>query len=148
MLKIRRSRDRLILNMGIPMPGKDGLYIETEPRQLLSQYRYNNLSQIKLIVKWGSLYNRNKGNTKATNYWSFVRASHRGQLYGKRLHVTTTHHAIPPWCLLITGDDTGQTSFRQKYWWYTGPLPQRLKRINWISGEKGEIWNQVLNERI
>ena len=31
MLKIRRSRDRLIFNMGIPIPGKDGLYIETEP---------------------------------------------------------------------------------------------------------------------
>ena len=31
MLKIRRSRDRLIFNMGIPIPGKDGLYIETGP---------------------------------------------------------------------------------------------------------------------
>ena len=32
MLKIRRSPDRLIFNIGIPIPGKDGLYIETEPR--------------------------------------------------------------------------------------------------------------------
>ena len=32
MLKIRRSRDRLIFNMGIPIPGKYGLYIDTEPR--------------------------------------------------------------------------------------------------------------------
>ena len=32
MLKIRRSCDRLILNMGIPIPGKDGLYIEPGPR--------------------------------------------------------------------------------------------------------------------
>ena len=31
MLKIRRSRDRLIFTMGIPIPGKDGLYIETGP---------------------------------------------------------------------------------------------------------------------
>ena len=31
MLKIRRCRDRLIFNMGIPIPGKDGLYIETGP---------------------------------------------------------------------------------------------------------------------
>ena len=31
MLKIRRSRDRLIVNMGIPIPRKDGLYIETGP---------------------------------------------------------------------------------------------------------------------
>ena len=31
MLKVRRSRDRLIFNMGIPIPGKDGLYIETGP---------------------------------------------------------------------------------------------------------------------
>ena len=31
MLKIRRSGDRLIFNMGISIPGKDGLYIETGP---------------------------------------------------------------------------------------------------------------------
>ena len=29
MLKIRRSHDHLIFNMGISIPGKDGLYIET-----------------------------------------------------------------------------------------------------------------------
>ena len=34
MLKIRRSRDHLIFNMGITIPGKDGLYIETGPRYL------------------------------------------------------------------------------------------------------------------
>ena len=32
MLKIRRSGDRLIFNMGIPTSGEDGLYIETGPR--------------------------------------------------------------------------------------------------------------------
>ena len=32
MLKLRRSWDRLIFNMGITIPGKDGLYIETGPR--------------------------------------------------------------------------------------------------------------------
>ena len=31
MLKIRRSCDRLIFNMGIPIPGKDSLYIEMAP---------------------------------------------------------------------------------------------------------------------
>ena len=31
MLKIKRSGDRLIFNMGIPILGKDGLYIETGP---------------------------------------------------------------------------------------------------------------------
>ena len=35
MLKIRRSHDRLIFNMGISIPGKDGLYIETGPRLVL-----------------------------------------------------------------------------------------------------------------
>ena len=35
MLKIRRSRDRLIFNMGIPIRGKDGLYIEFGPRKRL-----------------------------------------------------------------------------------------------------------------
>ena len=37
MLKIRRSRDRLIFNMGTPIPGKDGLYIETWPCCLRSE---------------------------------------------------------------------------------------------------------------
>ena len=32
MLKIRQSGDRLMFNMGIPIPGKDGLYIETVRR--------------------------------------------------------------------------------------------------------------------
>ena len=32
MLKIRLSHDCVIFNMGIPTPGKDGLYIETGPR--------------------------------------------------------------------------------------------------------------------
>ena len=31
MLKIRRPNGHLIFNMGIPIPGKDGLYIETGP---------------------------------------------------------------------------------------------------------------------
>ena len=31
MWKIRQPRDRLIFNMGIPIPEKDGLYIESEP---------------------------------------------------------------------------------------------------------------------
>ena len=33
MLKIRRSCDRFIYNMRIPIPGKDGLYIEAPPRR-------------------------------------------------------------------------------------------------------------------
>ena len=31
MLKIGQSRDRLIFNIGLPIPGKDGPYIETGP---------------------------------------------------------------------------------------------------------------------
>ena len=38
MLKIRRPRDRLIINMGIPISGKDDLYIETGPWYLHSSY--------------------------------------------------------------------------------------------------------------
>ena len=34
MLKMRRSHDRLVFNMGIPIPRKDGLYIETGPGAL------------------------------------------------------------------------------------------------------------------
>ena len=32
MVKIRQSHDRLIFNMGFPIAGKDGLYIEVGPR--------------------------------------------------------------------------------------------------------------------
>ena len=49
MLNIRRSHDRLIFNIGIPIPGKDGLYIETGPRGLgdylnvkIASYLYKN----------------------------------------------------------------------------------------------------------
>ena len=34
MLKIRRSHDCLNLNMGIPIPGKDGLYIYWDGAQI------------------------------------------------------------------------------------------------------------------
>ena len=36
MLRIRRSRDRLIFNMEIPIPGKHGLYIETGTNALVA----------------------------------------------------------------------------------------------------------------
>ena len=38
MLKIRRSSDCLIFNIGIPIPGKDGLYIETPPGSCLVRH--------------------------------------------------------------------------------------------------------------
>ena len=37
-LDITRSHDPLIFNMAIPIPGKDGLYIETGPWYLHSMY--------------------------------------------------------------------------------------------------------------
>ena len=46
MLKIRRSRDRFIFNMGIPMPRKDGLYIETGPRTLFFSHSDFNLYRV------------------------------------------------------------------------------------------------------
>ena len=45
MLKIRRSHDRLIFNMGIPIPGKDGLYIETGLRSL-----HSNTCLVSLVI--------------------------------------------------------------------------------------------------
>ena len=47
MLKIRRSRDRFIFNMEIPIPGKDGLYIEMEPwfrRTSKTEFNHNRRS--------------------------------------------------------------------------------------------------------
>ena len=34
MLELRKSHDRLIFNMEIPKPGKDGLYIKTGPESI------------------------------------------------------------------------------------------------------------------
>ena len=48
MLKIRRSRDRLIFNMGIHITRKDGLYIETGPRCQLTMALY--------ISEWRHVY--------------------------------------------------------------------------------------------
>ena len=45
MLKIRRSRDRPIFNIGIPIPGKDGIYIETGPRTRKHGYIMKSQSQ-------------------------------------------------------------------------------------------------------
>ena len=42
MWKIRLSHNRLIFNMGIPIPGKDGLYIETGPWSLWLLFLLNN----------------------------------------------------------------------------------------------------------
>ena len=48
LLKIRRSHDRLIFNMGIPIPGKGGLYIETGPWEplLVSCHEVNSLQHM------------------------------------------------------------------------------------------------------
>ena len=51
MLKIRRSHDRLMFNMGITIPGKDGLYIETGPWFFSSNWVLLIVSQILLWVK-------------------------------------------------------------------------------------------------
>ena len=45
MLKIRRPNGRLIFNMGIPIPGKDGLFIETGPCWL-----YNYIFNIRVFM--------------------------------------------------------------------------------------------------
>ena len=45
MLKIRRSCDRLIFNMGIPIPGKDGLNIEMGPKLTA----YSSLDELRAV---------------------------------------------------------------------------------------------------
>ena len=52
MFKIRGSHDHLIFNMGIPIPGKDGLYIETGPRRLWSLICQTSLYFGLFIAKW------------------------------------------------------------------------------------------------
>ena len=55
MLKIRRPNGRLIFNMEIPIPGKDGLYIETGPwypfRRRYNRSSYISNRMIKMHIK-------------------------------------------------------------------------------------------------
>ena len=46
MLKIRLSHDRLIFNMGIPIPGKDGLYIEMRPSMRANEITLKDIGHI------------------------------------------------------------------------------------------------------
>ena len=60
MLKIRRSRDRLIFNMDIPIPGKDGFYIEMGPRRR-SSYHNEDINRLAIDYVWYVLIFRRKG---------------------------------------------------------------------------------------
>ena len=53
MLKIRRSGDRLIFNMGIPIPGKAGLYVETGPTILASDSCYTKPTALLAVADNG-----------------------------------------------------------------------------------------------
>ena len=57
MFKIRRSRDRLIFNIGIPIAGKDGLNIATGPR-LIDVVQLNLQHIMKMI---GDMFRCNRG---------------------------------------------------------------------------------------
>ena len=59
LLKIRRSRDRLISNMGIPIPGKDSLYTETGPRSILNESQAGRLQGATFNIKTPSYQYRN-----------------------------------------------------------------------------------------
>ena len=76
---IRRSHDRLILNMGIPIPGKDGLYIKTRPwwRRESRHHQTEHCPEICRsrmghddVIKWKHF----------PRYWPFVRGIHRSQV--------------------------------------------------------------------
>ena len=50
MLKIRQFHDHLIFNMGIPIPGKDGLHTEADPRASYDGFSARHLSEFCLLV--------------------------------------------------------------------------------------------------
>ena len=75
MLKTRRSRDRLIFNMVIPIIGKYGLYIEIGPRWCHVGLYLNNITHFHcwsngyhLKTEFGILY---ISSTLPPNYWGF-----------------------------------------------------------------------------
>ena len=69
MLKIRRSHDRLIFNMGIPIPAKDGLYIETGP---WFQHRRVNFSIGYVSAPSELLITSNSWKFKIYAGWAFI----------------------------------------------------------------------------
>ena len=56
MFKIRWSRDHLIFNMGIPIPGKDSLFIEMGPRWpllgRLKWYSCHSVRPLQILSRW------------------------------------------------------------------------------------------------
>ena len=72
MLKIRRSHDRLIFNMGIPIPGKNGLYIETGPRCCFN-------GTVMLSIYWSP--------DLCSIYGSIICASHIAQVISELLQL-------------------------------------------------------------
>ena len=85
MLKIRWSRDHLIFNMGIPIPGKDSHYIETGPRfpaslrmKIVSHQEWGQRCQTRLLSlcivrhqEWGQ-----RCQTRLLSLWRFRENAH------------------------------------------------------------------------
>ena len=129
MLKIRRSCDRLNFNMRIPIPGKDGLYIET----VLSFARCSNISQMLLLYKtWGTLHWRHNGRHGVSNHQPHHCLLNR--LFGRRsktiskLRVTGLCAGNPPG----TGEFPAQMASKAEnvsIWWRHHDL---TLRNHWI----------------
>ena len=65
MLKIRRSRDRLIFNMGIPIRGKSGLYIMRRDPGVIMEYFlspfFTRLTLVISLCRWVTYGTSNGG---------------------------------------------------------------------------------------
>ena len=73
MLKIKPSYDHLIFNMGIPIPGKAGLYIEIGPSLLLTFVRI--VTNIWIEVSRALLYPRFNQVDRGVYWYHLVRMS-------------------------------------------------------------------------
>ena len=78
MLKLRRSLERLIFNMGIPILVKQHLYIETAPRH------YIIFKLIELFKKWNQFW----------NFQAICRKWENWHIWFHYLHVPVVIHAI------------------------------------------------------
>ena len=125
MLKISPSRDRLIFNMGMPMPGKVGLYIETGPCILTPQ--------VPLVPHiWGSRAWLLLG---VWIPWPMSGNQQTGADYTHNRNVLTHWGRVTHICvskLTITGSDNGLSPGRRQaiIWTNAGILSNRTLGTN------------------
>ena len=117
MLKIRRPNGRLIFNMGIPIPGKDGLYIETGPWLLLAGLGSTPNIHLIMFLVWSVLY------------WYVFHCLFVFSWFRKDENATPPHYVLQPISVIYPEFNSPDPSVNREAsnkWWSVFELLQQL----------------------